>query len=134
MHRCPISTLGNTYLTGVFIAAAEKDTETIQALTFPELLAAYDALILPSSPTRRKLSVHLLPQQLPPDEGTLPPLPTGAHLIVDADGEPRIASGDEPEFGEAECAFKAALACAPAAVPVPSAAFGAYETSMRSML
>ena len=123
-----------THLTGVCTTIGEKDAETIEALTLPELLAAYDAFVLPSSPTRRKLSMHLLPQQLPSDDATLPPPPTGAHLIADADGEPRIASGDEPEFGEAECAFKAALACAPAAVPVPSAAFGAYETSVRSML
>ena len=104
------------------IFADEVNAETIRALTLAEVLNAYDAYILPSSPTRRKLSVQLVSQQT----ADAPPAPNPATqeqlLVEDLDEADDLWGA----FARAERAFKAGLACAPAATPVHSAAFGEY--------
>jgi len=83
----------------------EIDAEAIRALTLVEVLTAYDAFVLPTSESasRKKLSVHLVSQQM---TEAAPAQGEGAIIIGDAD--------------DAELArFKAGLACYPAAVPIP---------------
>ncbi|KAI0674093.1 LuxS/MPP-like metallohydrolase [Trametes maxima] len=119
----------------------ETDASVIRELTRDEVVRTYDALVRPSSgaQTRKKLSVHLLSQQL--DEH---PLATSA--VSDANPaatdatttatptdsgavRPRLAivlNVDDNIRGEGESVFKAGLACGPAATPVFAPAFGEY--------
>ena len=108
------------------MGTAETDAEVIESITLEELVAAYDAYLLPGSPVRRKLSVQLVSQQMPE-----PPPTAATEVDASADaGAVRVISeldgGDPLAFARAERAFKAGLGCAPAAAPVPSPAFGEY--------
>ena len=87
--------------------ADETDAATIRGLALADVVEVYDALVRPSSgvQTRRKLSVHLVSQQM----AETPEEPAGAQMIVD------------------ESRFKAGLGCAPAATPIMSEAFGEYQ-------
>ena len=110
----------------VVCVADEADAAVVEALTLDELLAAYDACVLPGAPARRKLSVQLVSQQLaeapPPPPGSSD---GGARLLAEDLARPADDDGQRA-FARAESAFKAGLACAPAAAVVPSAAFGEF--------
>ncbi|KAH8078394.1 LuxS/MPP-like metallohydrolase [Cristinia sonorae] len=74
----------------------ETDSAVVNDLSLHELLTAFDRLVLPSSQTRRKMSVHLLSQQLKMEQV----FPNTVTVVRD------------------EFVFKASLPCSPAAVPV----------------
>lgn len=74
----------------------EVDAATVENLTLDEVLAAYDAFVLPQATTRRKLSVHLVAAQTEN-------IPRSASVVVS---------------GKAETRFKAGLACSTAALPI----------------
>ncbi|KAI8985011.1 LuxS/MPP-like metallohydrolase [Trametes punicea] len=101
----------------------ETDASVIRELPLEEVVRTYDALVRPSSgsQTRRKLSVHLASQQLheepPPTPSPAEPPQATLKVTLVAQG---IAGSAE------ESTFKAGLTCAPAAIPVISAAFGEY--------
>lgn len=82
--------------------AADKDAAAIQALSIDELLAVYDRLILPSA-ARKKVSIHLLSQQL----REVPPQTERPGALV-------IAEGQDPELA----LFKRSMPSHSAAVPV----------------
>ncbi|OJT06440.1 Insulin-degrading enzyme [Trametes pubescens] len=123
----------------------EEDASLIRELALPEVVATYDALVRPSTgaKTRKKLSVHLLSQEIrdappaqPPADSDIDASPNAdaADVSGTAEGAVRPARGhtatlvaEEDPRGEVESAFKAALWCAPTATPVISAAFGGYE-------
>ncbi|EKM58998.1 uncharacterized protein PHACADRAFT_249147 [Phanerochaete carnosa HHB-10118-sp] len=77
----------------------EVDAATVESLTLDEVLAAYDAFVLPQATTRRKLSAHLVAAQT---ENT----PRSTSMVVS---------------GETEARFKAGLACSTAALPIERA-------------
>ncbi|KAI0646092.1 LuxS/MPP-like metallohydrolase [Trametes meyenii] len=124
----------------------ETDASVIRELTHDEVVRTYDALVRPSSGalTRKKLSVHFLSQQLvetPPDEHLLltsavsdanPTATDATATTTPTDSgavRPRLAivlNADDDVRGEGESVFKADLACAPAATPVFTPAFGEY--------
>ncbi|EIW56019.1 LuxS/MPP-like metallohydrolase [Trametes versicolor FP-101664 SS1] len=127
----------------------EEDASLIRELALPEVVATYDALVRPSTgaKTRKKLSVHLLSQEIreappahPSAASDIDASPnTDADVSGTAEGAVRPASqrtatlvAEEDPRGEVESAFKAGLGCAPAATPVISAAFGGYEHGLAS--
>ncbi|KZT12293.1 LuxS/MPP-like metallohydrolase [Laetiporus sulphureus 93-53] len=79
----------------------EKDANAVRVLRIDDVLAAYDQFIRPSTDpcTRKKLSVHLLSEQLKSEEPQISPK---VSLLTDS----------------ALWTFKAKLTCYPAAVPV----------------
>ncbi|KAH9896624.1 LuxS/MPP-like metallohydrolase [Cubamyces lactineus] len=93
----------------------EADADAIRALTLAEVIRTYDALVRPSTSeqTRRKLSVHLLSQQLHEE----PPAPRPATIVLS-----EVDKGSNTHMA----LFKSGLECAPAATPVISAAFGEH--------
>ncbi|KAI0658946.1 LuxS/MPP-like metallohydrolase [Cubamyces menziesii] len=96
----------------------ETDADAIRALTLAEVIRVYDTLVRPSTSaqTRKKLSVHLLSQQLHEE----PPAP-GPPTIVLSEADTGSNSSDTRT-----ALFKSGLGCAPAATPVISAAFGEH--------
>lgn len=76
----------------------EVTAALIESLTLDEVLAAYDALVLPQAPGRRKLSMHL--------------------VAAGTENSPRSANVISEET---EASFKASLACSAAALPVARA-------------
>ncbi|KAI0763999.1 LuxS/MPP-like metallohydrolase [Trametes elegans] len=127
----------------------ETDVSVIRELTLGDVMQVYDTLVRPSSGhlTRKKLSVHLLSQQLEAAALTSPPAVSAAkppnanadvaHAAtadsVSANGAVQLGAKrillEEDEDGAggggtAESVFKAGLACAPAVTPVRSPALG----------
>ncbi|RPD65209.1 LuxS/MPP-like metallohydrolase [Lentinus tigrinus ALCF2SS1-6] len=93
----------------------ETDAAAIRSLTLSEVVEAYNTFLRPSTGlrSRKKLSVQLISQQVK----ETPESTTQIQIIED------------------ERTFKAALGCAPAAVPVMSEAFGQYaHTGMSAKL
>ena len=81
----------------------------MQGLGRDEVLAAYDAFVLPQGAARRKLSVHLVAAQ--------------------TENAPRASSALVSE--EAEAGFKAGLVCSAAALPVARARHEAIRAPRR---
>ncbi|KAF7789938.1 hypothetical protein EIP86_000886 [Pleurotus ostreatoroseus] len=83
----------------------DTDAATIQTLQHSDILDAYDTYLMPTSPVRKKLSTHLVSQQL--DESTQI-IPQGTVVVRDED----------------EVLFKRSLNWSSAATPVPRAEGG----------
>lgn len=96
---------------------ADKDAAAIQALSIDELLAVYDRLILPSA-ARKKLSIHLLSQQL----REVPPQTERPGALV-------IAEGQDPELA----LFKRSMPFHSAAVPVDQTSSLSASTPQRAI-
>ena len=74
----------------------EVDANTIKSLQLNEVLEAYDKFVLPEGTSRRKLSVHLVAQNV---ENAVP---ANCTVVRDKD----------------EAVFKAGLTCSAAAIPI----------------
>ncbi|KAI0367165.1 LuxS/MPP-like metallohydrolase [Pilatotrama ljubarskyi] len=135
----------------------ETDASVIRELTLAEVVATYDTFVRPSSGghTRKKLSVHLLSQEMreappehapsppPADSGAAAPSTPQVHTTTAANaaGAERgggavqpplkvLLSEEDDRRGAAESMFKAGLECAPGATPVLSSAFGEYGQAL----
>ncbi|KAH9855602.1 LuxS/MPP-like metallohydrolase [Lenzites betulinus] len=108
----------------------EEDAALIRALALPEVIATYDALVRPSTGahTRKKLAVHLLAQEPGANPQKPASAPPAGHEHSPALARPTVVLAEAD--AAASAAFKAGLACAPAATPVVSAAFGEYAQGL----